>query len=252
MKSYNKIRNKKKFQEYLDGLLLGDGCISSSSRKGCLPCFKLTIRTSSIEWAQKVRSRIISFGLKCYIYGPYNRSEINLVSETHPFFWKMRKRWYAKAKKTIPRDLVITPTTLGNWYLGDGKLDKDDVVIIYTESFQFDEVDFLADLLNKAVGVFSYVKSNEKGNPIIKVRACEVPIFLAYISKECKLKCFKYKFNVKSNHQRMKWLSIEDDILRKEYNEAFAEALANRLRRSLSSIYHRVNRLGLRKYEVSD
>ena len=102
MKTYNKIKNEKKFQEYLDGLLLGDGCISSRKRKGRLPCFKLTIRSSSIEWAQKVRDNIINFGLKCYIYGPYNRDEISVVSETHPFFLKMRKRWYTKGKKRIP------------------------------------------------------------------------------------------------------------------------------------------------------
>ena len=247
-KVYNEIKNEKKFQEYLDGLLLGDGCISLSKREGRLPCFKLTVRSASTEWGNKVRTDITDFGLKCYIYGPYNRDEISTVSETHPFFQKMRKRWYAEGKKRVPYDLVINPTVLGDWCLGDGKLDRDDIITIFTEAFQFKEVKYLSNLLNSAIGILSFVRENEVGNPVIKVRACETSDFLAYIPEEYRLKCFKYKFSVKGNHKRMKWLSLEDELLRNEYGKIPASIISNKLKRSLSSIYHRANRLGLKGY----
>ena len=156
-----------------------------------------------------------------------------------------------KNKKKVPKDLIVTPTILGNWYLGDGKLDRDDIIKIYTECFQFEKVEFLVDLLNKAVGIISFTKRNEKGNPIILIRAGEVLIFLTYIPKEYRLKCFKYKFNIKNNHKRMKWLPLEDEILKEEYDQVFTETLSEKPRRSLGSIYHRVNRLNLKKHEVS-
>jgi len=246
-KTYRKIENKRGFQEYLDGLLLGDGCIALSRRRGRLPSFKLTIRSASIEWGHKVKKDIIDFGLKCYIYGPYNRAEVNIVSETHPFFQKMRKRWYIKGKKKLPDDLTIIPAVLGDWYLGDGKLDKDDIITIFTESFQFQEVKHLSDLLNSVIGIISFVKENEVGNPVIKIRACEAPAFLAYIPRQYRLKCFQYKFNIKSTHKRMKWLFPEDDLLKREYQDVLTVKLGNKLGRSLSSIYHRANRLGLNK-----
>lgn len=246
MKTYNEIKNKKKFQEYLDGLVLGDGSISLPKRRG-LPFYNQTAAVSKIEWARKIQKDIINFGLKCFIYGPYNRAEITITTRFHPFFLKMRERWYPKGKKKIPQDLIITPIILANWYLGDGKLDKDDIIKIYTECFQFKEVECLSDLLNKAVGIISFVKRNEKGHPIILIRAREVPTFLAYIPDEYRLKCFNYKFNIKRTHTRMKWLPLEDDLLRKEYNNVLAIELGRKLRRSLSSIYHRANKLGLNK-----
>jgi len=246
MKSYNKIKNEKKFQEYLDGLLLGDGSIPLPKERPLF--YSQTVALSKIGWARKIQKDITNFGLRCFLYGPYNRFEVTIKIGFHPFLLEMYKRWYAKGKKRVPQDLIITPTILGNWYLGDGKLDKDDIIKIYTECFQFKEVEFLADLLNKAIGIIPFVKRNEKGNPIILIRACEVPTFLAYIPEGCKLRCFKYKFNVKSNHKRMKWLPVEDELLRNEYSKAPAIIISDKLKRGLRSIYHRANRLGLKSY----
>ncbi len=246
-KKYGRIENKKLLQEYIDGLLLGDGSIPVDKRKGRLPWFSQTIKLSCVEWAQKIKKDINKFGLKCFIYGPYNRSEVTVRVETHPFFLKMRERWYSDKKKIVPKDLIITPIILGNWYLSDGKLDKDGMIILFTETFTFREVEMLSTLLNEFVGIESYVKKNEKGNPIIKIRAKEVPIFLSFIPKEFRLRCFLYKFNVKSDHRRMKWLPSEDTFLKEVYGKVPAHIIADKLRRSISSIYHRANRLGLKR-----
>ena len=30
-------------------------------------------------------------------------------------------KYLEKNKKKVPKDLIVTPTIFGNWYLGDGK-----------------------------------------------------------------------------------------------------------------------------------
>ena len=65
-KLYNEIKNKNKLQRYLDGLVLGDGCISLPKAKGRLPCFKLTIRAASSGWGRKVRKDIIPVTVSSY------------------------------------------------------------------------------------------------------------------------------------------------------------------------------------------
>jgi len=250
-KLYPKIKNTKKLKEYLDGLLLGDGSIYINRRNKTLsPCYEQTIRLSSIDWARKIKKDIEKFGLKCSINGPYNRAEVKVRVYVHPFLLQMRDRWYPNSKKKVPEDLLITPTILGNWYLGDGKLDNDDIITIFTESLSFKEVKFLSRLINKTIGVTSYVKKNEKDNPIIKIRARESPIFLSYIPEEFRLNCFLYKFNIKNNHPRMKWLPSEDEILKKEYSKVTPELIGKKLKRSSSSIYHRANRLKLYRYNI--
>ena len=246
----NKIKVIKGLQEYLDGLLLGDGSICIDRRNKTLsPCYEQTTRFESVEWAEKIKRDIEKFRLKCSINGPYNRAEVKIRTQVHPFFLQMRNRWYPTGKKKIARDLIINPIVLGNWYLGDGKLDKDDIIKIYTEAFSFEDVKFLSDSINKTIGIISFVKRNEKGNPIIVIRAAESKLFLSQIPDEFKLNCFSYKFNIKCNHQRMKWLPAEDEILGKKYGKLAPKLIGRKLKRPLSSIYHRANRLNLHIYK---
>jgi len=48
----------------------------------------------------------------------------------------------------------------------------------------------------------------------------------------------------------MKWLPSEDEILKKEYSKVTPELIGKKLKRSSSSIYHRVNRLKLYRYNI--
>ncbi len=36
----------------------------------------------------------------------------------------MRNKWYPKGKKQTPRDIVLAPIVLLNWYIGDGSYRK--------------------------------------------------------------------------------------------------------------------------------
>jgi hypothetical protein len=44
-------------------------------------------------------------------------------SRTHPFFDRLRQKWYASGQKRFPDNLSLTPTLAKLWYASDGYLD---------------------------------------------------------------------------------------------------------------------------------
>lgn len=238
-REYPPIQVTNRLKGYLDGLLLGDGSINQKAY------YRQSFGLNQEEWALKIKNDLGEFGISSSIKGPYRRQKIELISRIHPIFKDFRERWYKNGRKIIPRDINLSPITIVNWYLSDGKLDKDDMIILYTESFSKEDVEWLSSCLNKATGIVSYPHKNERKHWIIKVRAAESEIFLNYI-KESKIRCFNYKFDLKCKHYRKKWLQEEDEELKRTYGGIRVKLIAKRLKRSLNSIYHRANKLGLK------
>jgi len=112
---------------YLEGLLLGDGNIHS------VGSYRQSFAKRRKEWAEKIKRDLEIHGIICRFY--QSRNEVNLYTLCEPFLKSLRKKWYPNGEKSVPRDIDFTPDLLLNWYLCDGKLDKDDAVILYTESF---------------------------------------------------------------------------------------------------------------------
>lgn len=105
-------------REYLDGLLLGDGCIVF--KRGRSPYYThVDKHRNYIVW---LRKRLKTLGLP-YVGSIYKREEYGtyyFCSNSAIELKDMRERWYPNGKKKIPSDLEITPIILKNWYVGDG------------------------------------------------------------------------------------------------------------------------------------
>lgn len=112
------IQMNDQLHEYLHGLLLGDGCITSS--KGGTAFYRHT--DSYREYIVWLKKRLESMGLPCgkvykrrrknFLYFFYSRSAEELE--------KLYYKWYPNGDKRIPENLEITPIILKNWFIGDG------------------------------------------------------------------------------------------------------------------------------------
>ena len=108
--------------EWIDGELLGDGCLITRSRYSA----EFYYGSKHIEYIQYVSNTLKSFGIKqvgrirkyhhknlnCFSYGYCSKSYVELLP--------IREQWYPNGKKIIPKAIKLTPLTVRQWYIGDG------------------------------------------------------------------------------------------------------------------------------------
>lgn len=190
---------------YIDGLLLGDGGLNSTSN--------LTARYFQkciyIEWLQKIQEDFESFGIQCKIgsgNGGYSNSDYyTLWTLSYVEFYEMRNRWYSwfdedgweyeKIQKVVPENIELTPECVANWYLGDGSISKHTYANSYqlklsTQGFTRTDVDCLVNKLRFGLDVNAY---NVKRNTILITEWASIAGFLNYI-RDCRVSCYDYKF----------------------------------------------------------
>jgi len=107
----NHIELTDKLLEELDGLLLGDGCLCPSNSISAWYSHG-DKHPTYIKW---LKAHLKTLSLECTIATP-----TKLYSKSYRELYDLRLKWYPNGKKKIPDDLVLTPTTLRNWYIGDG------------------------------------------------------------------------------------------------------------------------------------
>ncbi|GEM_PF-5482245 len=248
-KRKNLVNFSPELKSYLDGLLLGDGCIQIHYKFKSSPWYTQSFAKQYKEWLNVVKDKLESFGFICKLYERNVKNEISLRTNYDTVLTDFRKRWYPNGTKIVPKDIILDRGAIANWYLGDGSLKKDNQIILYTNCFSFADVKWLSGKLNETVGILSYVKNIRyknlpKDQYVLAIRSADSIRFLDFI-KEYNIECFSYKFDMKYISTRKKWLDIEDAVINEKYRES-PPKIAEELNRSLSSIYHRANRLGVR------
>ncbi len=191
--------------EYIDGLLLGDGCLHSY--KDVSASYTQSITIKHIEWAEKIKQYFEHFGIESFIkiYNPKNsytqNQMVRIRTKNYREFIYFKKRWYLNGKKIVPRDIKLTPITVLNWYLGDGSLCKNEKsgsysISLNTQSFTINDVNFLVNLLKKTILIKPTIILEKKKYPVIRIyRKRDVKRFLKYIG-DPPVKCFEYKWKI--------------------------------------------------------
>lgn len=110
--------------EFLEGHLLGDGCILKVGG-GRSASFQLT--DSFEEYVRWLDGTLREFGVgrtgriyKLKNFGVYVR--YSYCSRSYRELADFRNRWYGNGRKEIPQSLELSPTRLLFWYIGDGTL----------------------------------------------------------------------------------------------------------------------------------
>jgi len=192
----NHCNLNQKAREWINGELLGDGCLMSYSPYSTMFQYSSKYR----EYIQYVSDTLKSFEIEqagkiikrqdkkcdCYFYQYASRCYVELLP--------IRKRWYPHGKKIIPRDIKLSPTTLRQHYIGDGSLGhlkySRPYIRLSTDSFPIPDVEWLVKQLNR----LGFNTKRQLSSNVIRISAHSTKEFLNYIGK-CPVSCYQYKFN---------------------------------------------------------
>lgn len=195
----NHLRHKNscdlsKVRDVLIGNLLGDGSVLSQSKYSAY----FSLDTIHPEYAEHLINVYEQAELEIYTYMreyPEKTWQDNHIvqSKAYPSLLEIRKKWYPNGKKIVPRDLELTPRICLYWYLDDGCNKKTGGIILHTNGFTYNDVEFLVDKLEE-LGIEGNFRMNKTQNrPTIYISKKESVKFLEMLPYP-NLECFDYKF----------------------------------------------------------
>ncbi len=116
----NHCNLSKKAIEWINGELLGDGCISKRRRFSA----KIQYGSKYLEYIKYISNTLKSFGIKqvgkhIYIEKTNGKKCYHYHSKEYTELSKIYKQWYPNGKKIIPKDLKLTPLTFRQLHIGD-------------------------------------------------------------------------------------------------------------------------------------
>ena len=186
------IRQKQDFVEYIDGLY------------GIYQPYSCPVQSGEAKKPSRVDGKIshkVEHWNGEYCYYSF------LYTLTHPVFTKERIRWYEepyvkKSRKIVPSDLRLTWRTAAIWMCDDGSNHGNDVIVgrtynprylmLHTESFTFQDVEFLISRLKDDLGIIGTV-NRHNGKPTIRVGSDDWFEFIENIKPYIPWSCFQYK-----------------------------------------------------------
>jgi len=188
--------------EWIDGFLLGDGCINFANN---YRNSRFRIGTSSPEWTQYAMSGFL-------MYQPSNLKKWGKIDEkhpnhlydiatlTHPDIVHQAERWYSgpNQSKVVPPDVRIAPTSMLLWYLGDGSLTyiKDcNTYVVRFATCAF-PVDNLENILMPKLRALGLDCSRDESKNDIRIKAASIGRFFDIIGHKSPISCYDYKFDI--------------------------------------------------------
>lgn len=192
-----------KATEWLNGELLGDGHLESRNSYST----RFMHGSKYLEYTQYMKRILESFGIKggdirkryyeklnCYSYHYRSLRYVELLS--------LRKQWYPKGKKIVPRNIKLTPLICRQWYIGDGSLSIINVhhrsrIKLHTNGFTVVDVEWLIKQLTNLEFKITRTTKN-----IISISTYSTKEFLDYIGL-CPVECYQYKWNYQDKRRSL-------------------------------------------------
>jgi hypothetical protein len=200
----DKIFMTEEMMEWIDGFLLGDGCISFNNREN-LKGSRLQMGSSEKEWTDYGMSK----------FEPYHASESkergkidekhprkvwHSQSLTHPDIVAQAKRWYTgdNWKKQVPADVRITPASIMLWYLGDGSftyVGDSNIAILRLATCAF-PVDQVLNILIPKLESLGLRCKHDRAKNDIRICADSIGRFFDIIGHRSPIACYDHKFQI--------------------------------------------------------
>lgn len=198
-------------KEIIDGSLLGDGTIEKM-KGNANARFGKQQKSESFDYLKYVFDNLKPFS-KSFVErtventinirlnrGPVtgNRKKflkINIMrTVSHPFFTELRRKWYPKGIKIVPRDIKLTPLMLAIWFCDDGSNHKNNKeAIIHTQGFQEEDINFLIGEMFNLFNIESKINYDGLKLPVIRIGAKSYENFINIIKPYVVFDCMKYK-----------------------------------------------------------
>lgn len=190
----NHIKLSNEAIEWIEGELLGDGCIVSNSSFSA----RFVYSSKYKEYIKYVSNTLNFFGIKQTgkiikrVHKKLGNVTYNYSSLNYRELLPIRRKWYPNDKKRIPKDLKLTSLVLRQHFIGDGSLEhrkrESPSIILNTMGFKISDVIYLVNSLIK-VGI----KATRRKRNIIHISSYSTKAFLDYIGR-CPVKCYQYKW----------------------------------------------------------
>lgn len=198
----------KECMAFIDGLMLGDGSVPLR-KYGNPRCYTQGCKYK--EYLKYIVHRFKKYGItfspiltkwikdfRCKNNGYF---ESFLQSHNYETFKIVRERWYDKnGIKHIPKDVIFTPDSILQFYLGDGNFYRE--IKLCTDNFSLKDIILLQKLFEKHLKIKTRIAKSGSGYEIA-IKKSDAEKFLRYIRK-CPVKCYKYKW--KDNESEKKKL----------------------------------------------
>ena len=214
--------------EILTGSMLGDGNVSKFGRANRNSCFrkKQCLKYKEyVEWHVKELSPFSKKLDELYSTDRPVADDRGMIVErqkvprylaaysartcSHPVFTEMRKKWYPKNKKIVPKDIQLSPLSVAIWFCDDGcNAWKNREARIFTQSFAIGEAEFLRRLFIKQFDIKSVVriivsKKTGKKQPYLKFSSKSYDMLISLIKPYVIWDCMKHKVKWRrAVHQR--------------------------------------------------
>ena len=200
----NSVNLSNEALEWINGELLGDGCLRAYKNYSAQVCYSSKYR----EYIDYIAQTLLSFGIKqsgkisdkqVIIYDTNRKKHqarlFKYSSLNYEELLTIYKEWYPNGKKIIPRNLKLSPITLRQHYIGDGSLkipkSGNSCIVLHTNGFPKVDVEWLIKQINKLEILANWYPSVNS----VYVKTCSVKDFLTYIGK-CPVECYRYKWNL--------------------------------------------------------
>ncbi len=190
----NHVTLTKTMIAFINGLLLGDGCIITTPEGKSASYSHTDKHEEYLIWLKKEFKK---FNIGCSKITQHQRTQhpktlcYSIKTKNYRDFMYFRNIWYPEGKKKIPT-MTLRPEVLFNWYIGDGSYDrksKSHKVVICS---QFDPKgkSYMCDLIN-AVGIKTSIYPQS-----IYIKKESRDLFFNYITNHNHSipSCYKYKF----------------------------------------------------------
>ena len=179
---------------WLNGELLGDGCLRSRSPYSA----KFLYTSKYLEYCQYVSDKLESYGIKKV--GKITKrcgngwTSYNYTSRQYEELYPLYRKWYPNKKKIVPRDISLIPLMIRQWFIGDGCLIKpkkgNPYITLATNGFTVYDVEWLKEQL-----IQLGFKVIRQPSNILRISAYSIKKFIEYIGKS-PVECYRYKFDL--------------------------------------------------------
>jgi len=190
--------------EWIDGFLLGDGCIDLR-KNGNYMGARFSIESSKELWTKFSMSKFSMFGdceikERAKIDEKHPNQLYNSRTLTHPDIVHQAERWYYGPNQTkrVPPDVRVTPISILLWYLGDGSLTYIEdcntyVVRFATCGFSVEDVE---NILMPKLTRLGLECSRDTSKNDIRICASSIGRFFDIIGRKSPISCYDHKFNI--------------------------------------------------------